>query len=107
MDDLIKRTEVIKAVHEFFAEKVDEVYGDRDEVAAGEIDFILKYNKELNGRIEEIPTVEAKPVVHGEWIDELGLLFPEFRCSKCKKIHDNTTNFCPNCGADMRKKVQE
>ena len=44
-------------------------------------------------RINEQPTVDAKPVVHGEWI-----------WSECDKrfgfVFDN--DYCPNCGADMR-----
>ena len=62
--------------------------------------------------IENAPSVEAKPVVHGEWLS-----FDEeangWYCSKCGNIwqlndgtpEENHMNFCPNCGADMRKKA--
>ena len=55
--------------------------------------------------IEEQPTVEAKEVVHGEWIaQDEGLT--KFMCSACKgKFHGGYEKFCPDCGADMRKKV--
>ena len=63
--------------------------------------------------IENAPTVEAIPVVHGEW--KIG---SKPRCSVCGKsalreydLNDwlsyVPSNFCPNCGADMRKKVEE
>lgn len=57
--------------------------------------------------ISEIPTIDAVPVVRGEWLrqDET---FTRFMCSQCgSKNHAGYENFCPNCGADMRKKVEE
>ena len=61
--------------------------------------------------IRNQPTVDAVPVVHGEW---KGKGF-NFRCSECGYHEYGQTvdcakawwKFCPNCGADMRKKVQE
>ena len=69
--------------------------------------------------IAEQPTVEAVPVVHGEWIEtERELKYPEewgggsdieeyTYCNHCGYENEEVTthNFCPNCGADMRKKV--
>ena len=57
------------------------------------------------GLIDEQPTIEAIPVVHGEWIaQDEGLT--KFMCSICKgKNYGGHEKFCPNCGADMRKKV--
>ena len=64
--------------------------------------------------IQYAPTVDARPVKHGYWIEH-----PEFdsghkncnvciECSECHAWfgHDcyAKTNFCPNCGADMREK---
>lgn len=55
--------------------------------------------------------LEAKPVVHGEWLKTNGE--HQWRCNKCDIIHfiaqypHGQANFCPNCGADMRKKVEE
>lgn len=55
---------------------------------------------------------KARKVVHGEWIDDTGCLdsVRQYKCSNCgsKPITNfayNTilSNFCPNCGADMRK----
>lgn len=55
--------------------------------------------------IKEQQTVEAVPVVHGEWIAQNEGL-TRFKCSVCNgKNHGGHEKFCPDCGADMRKKV--
>lgn len=52
------------------------------------------------------PTLDVKPVVHAEWTDD--------KCSVCGKgiedlissnewYRNEEPNFCPWCGADMRK----
>ena len=54
------------------------------------------------------PTVEAKEVVHGEWVRTK--FASEYICSNCQALtYAELTrtgyknfNFCPNCGADMR-----
>lgn len=58
----------------------------------------------LCGIIAEAPTIEARPVVRGRWIkrqfaDDMTVAY---RCSECKTTWDDKSNFCPNCGADMR-----
>ena len=59
--------------------------------------------------ITDAPTVDAVPVVHGRWIEtEEGTI-----CSECNKhpfedgeyaIANYKSNYCPNCGADMRER---
>ena len=67
------------------------------------------------------PTVEAREVVHGEWMydenaNDWGI--GGWRCSECGCKNNNLgcdpkipvywfagSKFCPQCGADMRKKV--
>lgn len=56
--------------------------------------------------VENAPTIEAVPVVHGEWIYENYT----WHCGVCG-FHpfkgyipkEPGFNLCPNCGADMRK----
>ena len=53
--------------------------------------------------ISEAPTVERP---HGEWIvihNALGKT--KYKCSQCQHYvrSGDDKNFCPNCGADMRK----
>lgn len=68
-----------------------------------EAGFSMEYNAVPTEEIKNAPTVDAVPVVHGEWI-RTGAI--SYRCSICNYLPlENYTNFCPNCGADMRKKV--
>ena len=61
--------------------------------------------------IESTPTVDAVPVVHGKRL--YNGFVKEWECSECHSSislsddRNSHPNFCPNCGADMRKKVQE
>lgn len=74
----------------------------------------------IEKKVRSIPTVEAKEVVHGEWkecawveLDGHGGFINYYkagmRCSNCHRAFKKellwTDNFCPHCGADMRKKV--
>lgn len=56
-------------------------------------------------RIEELPAVDAVPVVHGRWIDENpdDSLDPRMRCSICTGVESPLIKwrYCPNCGAKM------
>lgn len=60
--------------------------------------------------IDEQPTIEAAPVVHGEWVDDsIESVWVRHKCSVCgfSKIMENRTvhdwSYCPNCGAKMAK----
>ena len=58
--------------------------------------------------INDMPTVEAVPVVHGEWVNEYINRYghPCHCCSVCGfHASHQDKNFCPECGADMRKRV--
>lgn len=74
----------------------------------------LRYVAQLNERttlkheIADAPTVEVAPVVHGEWVNEYINRYghPCHCCSVCGfHASHQDKNFCPECGADMRKKV--
>ena len=54
--------------------------------------------------IEDAPTVDAVPVVHGRW--EYRMVDPEYRyykheCSICGFDGEDFYRYCPNCGAKM------
>ena len=67
--------------------------------------------------IENAPTVDAKPVVHGRWqryTDEIFTGYDSrgrikyrkrytYECTCCGENKLSKTNYCPNCGADMRE----
>ena len=61
-------------------------------------------------QIEEAPTVGAVEVVHGRWEKRKAIVFDDemvgYRCSKCNTTWDAETNYCPNCGADMRERKE-
>ena len=60
--------------------------------------------------LNDAPTLEVAPVVRGEWIKTApyrpggrpprGVVL--YQCNLCKGVADTPSNFCPNCGADMR-----
>ena len=69
-----------------------------------------EYKKELcvsKSAIDQMPTIEARPVVRGEWIEKPhtdgfeGHYFL-YHCSRCDTPNANKRNFCDECGADMR-----
>ena len=54
----------------------------------------------------ELSSVKPKPK-EGHWVEhgvKEGFLVEKYTCSECDYYSGNrTTNFCPNCGADMRE----
>lgn len=95
--DLISR----EALKELLQHKRNSLQGiGGDEYALKAFDYCIK-------RINEQPTIEAVPVVHGEWVNG--------KCSNCGEyiptdtridfVDEEDCAFCYSCGADMRKKV--
>lgn len=73
---------------------------------------ICRCNKERCDKgkcpIHNAPTVEAVPVVHGEWIKEentwvCSVCRKENACAYSEELERFLDFFCPKCGADMRK----
>ena len=72
------------------------------------LEYVFKWLEDEFEITAEAPTIEARPVVRGEWEqrkDVIGFV----RCSVCKdcNVYDDWADgkkwkFCPNCGADMR-----
>jgi len=60
--------------------------------------------------IQSIPTADVKPVVRGEWKPSAMITSSTggvwrthgVACSVCNSFYLEKTNYCPNCGADMR-----
>ena len=59
-------------------------------------------------QLDAAPTVDAVPVVHGEWIIRVddGDLFSHLHCTNCdfywsNERHAKIFKYCPNCGAKM------
>ena len=64
-------------------------------------------------REEQVPTGEWIAREDMDYLDENKVVHNHFECNKCGFIHDfldghtSQYNFCPNCGADMRKGVMK
>jgi hypothetical protein len=53
------------------------------------------------------PTADVVEVKRGKWEKRTFIVFDNeikdgYHCSECNTTWDTDTNFCPNCGADMR-----
>lgn len=55
--------------------------------------------------LEEVPTIDAEPVIHAHWIEDGYFGFPNV-CSHCGSEWKKKTKRCPNCGAIMDEKVR-
>lgn len=45
------------------------------------------------------PDKYARTVIHAKWREGV---YAGYRCPVCTTTWDSPTNFCPNCGSDMR-----
>lgn len=65
--------------------------------------------------VENAETIDAEPVRHGQWIGieydgeaDGNPVYDVWECSECGHEHngdfDTLTDYCPNCGADMRSR---
>ena len=97
--ELIDKKPLIRHLVDWQMEQFAEVGHERE---LNLLDLIIK-------AIENEPTGEAVPVVHGEWRHIGG---DEWCCSECGNVISTegswekpTGKFCEECGADMRKKV--
>ena len=73
--------------------------------------FDTRYDIELTlDTIKNAPSVDADPVVHGEWMMQKYDIYTTCACSKCGTEFEwslMTYNFCPNCGAKMDENKDE
>lgn len=63
------------------------------------------------GALHDVPAADVRPVVRGKWEEwwpgDCALIMTGeemlWMCSKCNAKFSEQSNFCPNCGADMRE----
>lgn len=77
-------------------------YIEREKVWSALNAACVPYNRATAKAIESIPAADVRPVVRGKWIDHQEGRWIYAKCSECGTLHDVKSNFCPNCGADMR-----
>lgn len=84
MNDLISRSDAIEALNQHSYE----TFSDYDTTV--EI-------------LNEFPSIDAVPVVHGRWIYGITLNHEWRKCSECLVSQDifGCFTYCPNCGAKM------
>ena len=63
--------------------------------------------------VDAIPAADVRPVVKGEWrrceLDDAPGFYTRpfiYYCDNCGQVTAVITNFCSNCGADMRGKEE-
>ena len=107
MEDLIKRSKAIDAIHNYWKKKLEtlpttmseygEVYAD-----TREMDKILEHNRTLCNFINAIPSADRP---QGEWIEveeDWRHQIEFWKCSECDFAVSSMYNYCPNCGARMK-----
>ena len=71
--------------------------------------FFDWYTPSIIETINEQPTVDAKPVVSGEWIRQKNSVgswtHPAYKCSICHSGSNTDTKFCSECGSSMEQWV--
>ena len=104
---LTKTKEMLDDMHKRKIDMADEIYvinvgGYIGSSTRSEIEYA-----EATGKtVRYLEPEDARPVVRGRW-DNVSRIsrkgFEWFKCSNCGMEWSNLTNFCPNCGADMRE----
>lgn len=76
-------------------------------------DFQDFSNTDVMSAIDSSPTLDVKPVVHAHWTckyepneDCMGGCHYVKQCSACRENYDEEYDYCPSCGADMRKEAE-
>lgn len=65
--------------------------------------YVLTNDAQTTHILQSLPAADVRPVLRGNWIDHQEGRWIYAKCSECCTVHDVKSNFCPNCGADMRR----
>lgn len=63
----------------------------------------LLYCDDVVGRLSAIPAADVRHVRHGRWVDGKCDNCGEHAPYWCLATTFHESNYCPNCGADMRE----
>ena len=113
MKALIDRDDAIKEVHKTMYEFFDLVDDDDESPITYKDKQLLEINKKITQRITALPTADVAERKKGKWVvimDEPTITFDECKCSECGVVEYfnkgwKKFNYCPNCGADMKKET--
>ena len=94
-DEYVLKSSVLNAIHN----------GDIDMgmVTPHEYRLLKDLSERIDRRIQRVPAADVAPVRHGQWIWDGYIYEAPWQCSNCGVFHDEDSNYCPNCGADMRE----
>ena len=103
--ELIDKNDVIKCINQCIREASDDLPScDYYHGLMTAYAFFSQY-------VPQIPSVDAVPIKHGEWLcSELhGAI--KMKCSECQtayySVFASYSNYCPNCGARMDGKEEK
>lgn len=91
MDDYISRADAVKTLKTI--RQLAEKFFDACDDCADTMNDLAK-------------AADVRPVVRGEWWPAKDGYYGHVMCSACHKIESHKTDFCPNCGADMREETK-
>jgi hypothetical protein len=78
-------------------------------IPADDLDISAKDKRVIADRfaefIKSIPAADMRPMIRGEWWPAKDGYYGHVMCSACHKIESHKTDFCPNCGADMKEVI--
>ena len=110
-DELISKQKILNTLKEWLGEDLPAtLYGDGYEDAVSDIIRLIE---------TEVPVRAVKPCAQqktGRWkhveiesnkSDTGYFMLPLCECSVCEIYVEQESNYCPNCGADMRSKARE
>ena len=83
------------------ADKLKKHYAWWDSVCA--MDELKERKKDFDAIIDLQPTIEAKPIRHGHWIEYNMYGELHYKCSVCGAVKLFRTFYCCECGAKMDK----
>ena len=96
----------------------DDLISRQAAIDAFEKELSAKYNKRefaigfvgVKSILENLPSVQPRKGkwIEHEWAEKYGgCLISNYECSVCGEWVRENSDFCPNCGADMRSKARE
>ena len=102
-DDAISREAVINAIYKM---ELSNWVKDDTEKMIRELPSVQPIHRDRTVQDFVDKCRECGRIRKGHWIERKESLFNYhdewYECNKCHGTQDNMSNFCPNCGADMR-----